>query len=395
MAHLKAALLGPEHLPSREFKLGTATVQKSVPSDSTVSFKVDPIYSFAVPTCIKDRQPNLGLLFQRYAPQAVLDSLLATNAEGDIEKQALSVAVQEFSKQFHNTAALEWFIRYAKEVAVGSPPKQARSRWRKALAAAPPCANFVHVTLSKRAAISLANASPWENSGWAFHHVYGVPMIPGDSLKGLMRHYLEEELKDQQGSALLESLGIRQGDAEQPCRTLHPNAPESLSAQELANLLFGMPGTDGAEGLLAVYDAWPEAPGKEGWFALDVVTSHHQGYYTSEFGPSPAAASDCDNPKPVHFLTLRPGLVFQIALAPTSVAARKEADFNRQVPRTPDGGFCADVAPGKKVTFCGALVTVGKALVVKALQEWGIGAKTGTGYGRMQEAGQGQQGGKP
>jgi CRISPR type III-B/RAMP module RAMP protein Cmr6 len=382
MPDLKAALLGPPDLPGREFTLGSAHVERKVKKDKNgqekVFFKVTPSYSVSEPPCTKDRQPNLGLLFQRYAPEH-LEKTLVTNAllnelisEGinqpgylDREegwlKDAVRKSVTEIAKQWHGSLALEWFTKQAKAASIDRKTlENARGRWQETLERVNPKTEFFCATLSKRAVIGLANASPWENSGWAFHHTYGVPMIPGDSLKGLMRHYLEEELGSRTGKDLLEALGFSDGDrAAQYLAALSPQHLQSLSAKGLANLLFGKPGSDGAEGLLAVYDVWPEAPdGGGGWFALDVVTSHHRDYYTSGYGEN-SKASDKDQPNPVHFLTLRPGLNFHIALASTAVADKKPSDFIQ------------------------AIVEVGKALCLKALAEWGVGAKTGTGYGRM------------
>jgi CRISPR-associated protein Cmr6 len=259
--------------------------------------------------------------------------------------------------------ALEWFIEHAEAPSiVPEMLEYARYRWQETLERVNPKTEFFCAKLSKRAAIGLANASPWENSGWAFHHAYGVPMIPGDSLKGLMRHYLEEELRNQEGEDLLKGLGFSQEDAAKYSQALSPKSAQQLSAQGLANLLFGKPGSDGAEGLLAVFDAWPEAPdGGGGWFALDVVTSHHNTYYSSKPGES-TQASDHDKPNPVHFLTLRPGLVFQIALSCTGVGRAQSKELQE------------------------AALTMGKSLLLKALGDWGIGAKTGTGYGRMKES---------
>jgi CRISPR type III-B/RAMP module RAMP protein Cmr6 len=377
MVDLKVALLGSSDLPDREFNLGSVRVERKERQGRVSSFQVKPSYSFFEPPCIENRQPNLGLLFQRYAPEH-LEKTLVTNAllnelisEGinqpgylDREegwlKDAVRKSVTEIAKQWHGSLALEWFTKQAKAASIDRKTlENARGRWQETLERVNPKTEFFCATLSKRAVIGLANASPWENSGWAFHHTYGVPMIPGDSLKGLMRHYLEEELRNQEGEDLLKGLGFSEDVAAAHSAALYPRALKSLSAQDLANLLFGKPGSDGAEGLLAVYDVWPESPdGGGGWFALDVVTSHHRDYYTSGYGEN-SKASDKDQPNPVHFLTLRPGLNFHIALASTAVADKKPSDFIQ------------------------AIVEVGKALCLKALAEWGVGAKTGTGYGRM------------
>jgi CRISPR-associated protein Cmr6 len=298
--------------------------------------------------------------------------------EGVLQNSARK-AVVEIAKQWHGSMALEWITHAEAPSIQPGMLEYASYRWQETLERVNPKTEFFCAKLSKRAAIGLANASPWENSGWAFHHVYGVPMIPGDSLKGLMRHYLEEELRNQEGEDLLKGLGFSEDVAAAHSAALYPRALKSLSAQDLANLLFGKPGSDGAEGLLAVYDAWPESPDAGGWFALDVVTSHHRDYYTSGFEKS-TKASDTDRPNPVHFLTLRPGLNFHIALAPTAVAERQAALLRKNAEASDETPEAAAKKPSDLIQ---AIVEVGKALCLKALAEWGVGAKTGTGYGRM------------
>jgi CRISPR-associated protein Cmr6 len=380
MTELKAALLGPRDLPDREFTLGSARVERRVNRQGRVSFKVEPSYAFGEPSCVQNRQANLSLLFQRYAPRLVEELLIQGGvAYGQQERGQLIKVVGDFSKQFRNTAALEWTLRYANGCGASSALKQARDRWSNAITQTSPSVALIPVKLCKRAAIGLANASPWENSGWAFHHTYGVPMIPGDSLKGVMRHFLEEELASQKGGDLLKALGFSGESAARYLAALAPFVSEPLSAQDLANLLFGQPGSDGAEGLLAVYDAWPESPDGEGWFALDVVTSHHKTYYTSGYEED-SSASDQDQPNPVHFLTLRPGLIFHIALAPTAVAQRQAASLRENAE---GAGGTAKGATEEQRAFIQAIVEVGKALCLRALAEWGVGAKTGTGYGRL------------
>lgn len=77
----------------------------------------------------------------------------------------------------------------------------------------------------------------------------------------------------------------------------------------------------------------------------DVLTVHQRGYYEGEGEDWP---NDYDDPNPVQFITVRPGLRFHFALT----------------------------GPQDWVTLAGSELQ-------KALREWGIGGKTAAGYGRF------------
>ena len=103
--------------------------------------------------------------------------------------------------------------------------------------------------------------------GCHLHHTYGVPVIPGSSLKGALRNEI---------------------------------APTGAGEawQDRADFLFGR--EDGL-GFAHVSDGWwiPEL-GKSG-LSVDVITAHHTDYYT---GSTQAPPSDFDSPVPNHFLTI-------------------------------------------------------------------------------------------
>lgn len=102
-------------------------------------------------------------------------------------------------------------------------------------------------------------------TGITLHHTYGVPYIPGSSLKGVAASFAGHTLG-----------GLwRKGD---PAHTT----------------LFGA--TDSA-GYIDFLDALPLP---ESWeLQRDVLTVHHPNYYRGE----DSAPADWDNPTPVHFLT--------------------------------------------------------------------------------------------
>jgi len=106
--------------------------------------------------------------------------------------------------------------------------------------------------------------------GLYFDPIYNVPFIPGSSLKGAFRHALE---------ILLER--------------------EGKDAEEIAKIVFG---SEEWSGLVGVTDAYPIAPGINGYlFEPDVLTPHY-----------PGAETELDvKPNPVVFLTIARGVTFE------------------------------------------------------------------------------------
>jgi CRISPR-associated protein Cmr6 len=117
-----------------------------------------------------------------------------------------------------------------------------------------------------RLALGLGGKSTTE-IGCRLQQTYGVPVIPGSSLKGALRAAV---------------------------------SPKSSSQvwQERAAFLFG---SQESRGFATVSDAWwvPEA-GRSG-LSVDVITAHHPSYYTGSGGSAP---TDFDSPVPNHFLTI-------------------------------------------------------------------------------------------
>ena len=118
--------------------------------------------------------------------------------------------------------------------------------------------------LRDRLALGLGIESVHE-IGCRVHATYGVPVIPGSSLKGVLREFVARSFPDE------------------------------------ANFLFG--GTDLA-GFARVHDAW-WVPGTGRGFALDVITVHHQDYYSGKSAPV-----DTESPIPVQFLAITGKFLF-------------------------------------------------------------------------------------
>lgn len=161
-----------------------------------------------------------------------------------------------------------------------------------------------------RLAVGLAGASPLETN-IVFHHLYGTPMLPGSGLKGL-------------------ALAIARLDA---------------TRDECARIF----GTQQSAGLVDCLDAIPIPVRGAPLVEVDVMNPHYPRWYRGEKGAVP---SDDQNPTPVFFLTVAPGVEFEFALLCRA--------------RTPE-----------------ARVALGKAAVWlrEGLNILGAGAKTAAGYG--------------
>jgi CRISPR-associated protein Cmr6 len=165
--------------------------------------------------------------------------------------------------------------------------------------------------------------NPVEN-GMAWHHTLGVPYLPGSSVKGLVRAWVEQWLEH--------------------------------SSQDEINRIFGPRGTEKVQGdnkaMRAVgniifFDALPTAPVR---LAADVMTPHYQKYYGGTGPPG-----DWLDPNPIPFLTVDKEQVFLFAVAPRKrddVANRSDLEAVLQ-------------------------------WLEQSLENIGAGAKTATGYGRF------------
>lgn len=199
-----------------------------------------------------------------------------------------------------------------RQVAKIQPPTEYKlffERWKQALSDAH--AIHLEAKVSGRMVVGLGAESVLETS-IALHRTYGVPFIPGSALKGLAAHYARNYL----------------------------NETDWGKSSPAYKTVFG--DTDDA-GYVTFFDALLVPPGSERVIYTDVLTSHHQEYYT---GKGTAPPADWDSPNPVPFLSVRG--TYLIALA------------------------------GPKEWVDATFV-----ILEKALWELGVGAKTSSGYGRM------------
>jgi hypothetical protein len=125
----------------------------------------------------------------------------------------------------------------------------------------------------------------------------------------------------------------------------------ALLARSTVRAFLDVFGALGQAGKIVFLDAVPAEPPV---LAADVMTPHFVEHYQKKGPPA-----DNDGPNPVSFLTVEAGSLFHFALGLTSRVA--EAD-----------------GP--------SLLTQAKTWLLQGLQEHGIGAKTGAGYGLWEPA---------
>ncbi|WP_290652120.1 type III-B CRISPR module RAMP protein Cmr6 [Aquisalimonas sp.] len=185
---------------------------------------------------------------------------------------------------------------------------------------------------------------PLEN-GFAFLAPYGLPYLPGSSVKGVLRQ-AARELGDEDG-------GFERADRDWTRGDIHA--------------LFGHDGaTDGeygnagrSRGALIFWDVLPVLP-KDAALQWEVMTPHHGPYYKDASGGT--APHDNGAPVPINFLT---------------VPARSGFRFHVQCDQALLRERAAHLLEGE------AWQAVLRELFVHAFEWLGFGAKTSVGYGEM------------
>jgi CRISPR-associated protein Cmr6 len=179
-----------------------------------------------------------------------------------------------------------------------------------------------------RAVVGLGQKGPTE-IGICLEHTWGVPILPGSSLKGVAAaaaHRLHGGAEWEKATSVAGKAVARK-----------PNSYDWLF------------GTTDEEGAVSFLDAWLD-PDTKHPLDLDVMTVHHQKYYGGDTRPSGDRdvypPSDMDSPNPVAFLST--------------------------------GGTFVVFLEGEE-----AWVETAFKLLSEGLEQLGIGAKTNAGYGRF------------
>ncbi len=176
-----------------------------------------------------------------------------------------------------------------------------------------------------RMVVGLGDESVLETSV-ALHHTYGVPYIPGSALKGLAARFVRDRL---------EGTNWGHWDVKDDRKTWVAGLAYRVVFGDTANA-----------GYISFFDALyvPDSGVAKQALWPDVITVHHPKYYQGEKDAAPA---DWDSPTPVPFLSATGSYLIALSGPDTWVDATFE-------------------------------------ILGHALRELGIGAKTSSGYGRME-----------
>jgi CRISPR-associated protein Cmr6 len=191
--------------------------------------------------------------------------------------------------------------------------------------------------------LHLSRATALENAGIALHPIYGFAYLLGSGLKGLARAWAERiwleapPQKDDRKTAI------------RLIRDVFGYAPNSEGGKDWIPEEIGRdPG--GSAGAVVFHDGWPMRWPK---LIVDVVGVHHPKYYQTDEKEEPVPApGDWEDPVPTTFLAVDSGSEFEFAVEPR---------------RPSHEGLARQAALWLKA----------------ALADWGAGAKTAAGYGRI------------
>ena len=225
---------------------------------------------------------------------------------------------------------MEFAIAASASPSVNQLYSQAYPRWIKTFSADKFHLPFP-VATTNRLIIGLGTANVLE-AGIRLHQTYGTPIIPGSTLKGLAAHYCHEVWGQIQNNEAGEETKRFRNDG-----VYH-------------RILFGDTDERG-RGTIVFHDAWIQPESLKGALRMDVMTPHHQDWQTQKQAPT-----DFDSPVPVSFISVSG--TFQCHLS-----------WAGPVDHSPE-----EIQQWLKLA---------QALLTEALSEWGAGAKTSSGYGRL------------
>ncbi len=216
-----------------------------------------------------------------------------------------------------------------------------------------------------------------ENTGLCLHRHFGCPYIPGSALKGIARHlawcHWQEapngsDEKRQQALKLALTFGYPAGDPlprskkEQEKRASKTDFLDEYLAQHFPHL-FGTQTDAAFGGLVSFLPAFPVAVDKQRpLLTKDITTCHHMKYYSNK----QPVAFDNEQPNVLPFPAVEAGAFFEFTVVPVrrEFGAGRFAQFLQK-----------EFNPLEYALEC----------LQTALEEYGVGAKTATGYGWFEQ----------
>jgi CRISPR-associated protein Cmr6 len=292
----------------------------------------------------KDEKIALSLKYKTYIPNdtnkvikktAIENFYLQTNNYiydfDESEKKEILVYLTKNQTQFFQTKEIKRFLsRQEKQI-----------RYLSSIGYS--VDDFV-MTNDYRMVLGLGGANVLETN-MSLHHIYGIPYIPGSSLKGMTRAWVVEKLREELDDKSYEKIESLLEEEKIDGKTLDE---KQVNKVEKYRWVFG---TKSQSGNAVFFDAYPE--GKIN-VDIDIMTPHFQKYYQEK--EKTKYPTDHQSPVPIPFLVLD-NQKFRF-----SVAVK-----------------CKECV-GKEDNSCEYLnLTVN--LLKEALRNLGIGAKTMVGYG--------------
>jgi CRISPR-associated protein Cmr6 len=199
--------------------------------------------------------------------------------------------------------------------------KEAFERWQKGLINA----ETTVVRTGRTGRLLIGSGETVYETSLRFHSTYGFPYIPGSALKGLASSYAHNvwACPDRGGDV---GFGIDGKNYE---------------------VLFGSQKTSG---LIIFHDAWLMPNSLLQAMQLDILTVHYPEYYRGK--AADRHDIETDEPNPIPFVSIQGSFLLAISAIVEQEAARP-------------------------------WVRLARELLLEALAEWGVGAKTSAGYGRL------------
>lgn len=198
-----------------------------------------------------------------------------------------------------------------------------------------------------RLAIGLGTESVYETS-LTLHHIYGIPYIPAQSLKGAVRNYTINKYFESEVDAIINNKTF----------CLLFGTPEEIKVKidnKITKSFKSAIKKDFA-GFVTFFEAFPlYLDGKT--IKEDIMNPHYGDYYAKNKAPG-----DYYNPNPINFLTVE-NTPFRFVFGVNPKNNVKVTWFNEEM----------------------LLIDLAKKLIKEALILSGVGAKTAVGYGYFKE----------
>ncbi|MDX1971035.1 MAG: type III-B CRISPR module RAMP protein Cmr6 [Candidatus Sumerlaeia bacterium] len=184
-------------------------------------------------------------------------------------------------------------------------------------------------------ALHLARAALLENANVCLHRTYGFAYLPGSGLKGLARAWAITTWLPKQADpitawqAIARVFGTGNNHEWQEVWKQYPKVQIQTEKKLQTDCI----------GAVTFHDAWPN---KWPELMVDVLAPHHGDYYSSKGEKIPG---DWEDPIPVNFLTIKPGVAFDFHLSPTQgMGTQEDLNLARQFL---ESALCTRGAGGK------------------------------------------------